>query len=189
MLPTFRQLLRLTYNVRRRSCENPFGSEWRSSGCCWLRLDWSVMVSRVNKSLNIDYLMPPEEDVEWIFQGSCLDLDPEMFTLGDPRNSEALSVCSGCPVKKECYSRAVRLGLGGLIFGGSTNLKEPRIGPTGNVANRDKMFCKWDHEFTPDNIFWARNGTSRQCKACRRAVSASQRRKKKDGHRQSDQHS
>lgn len=32
-----------------------------------------------------------------------------------------------------------------------------------------KTHCPQGHEYTPDNIYWGRNGTARHCKTCARA--------------------
>ena len=43
------------------------------------------------------------------------------------------------------------------------------FGDTGaGPHNKDKTHCPKGHEYTPDNIYWARNGTNRICATCKK---------------------
>jgi WhiB family redox-sensing transcriptional regulator len=51
-------------------------------------------------------------------EGLCLGADPDMF-FDEEREAEAVAVCQGCPVIRECLTHAMRYEEYG-VWGGTT---------------------------------------------------------------------
>jgi WhiB family redox-sensing transcriptional regulator len=82
----------------------------------------------------IDYAM------DWRKAGACLAADPDLFfpvavgvTAGQ-ESSRALSMCDGCPVKRQCLDYAIQTGEANGIWGGTT--PEERIRVVGRNRRR-----------------------------------------------------
>lgn len=55
--------------------------------------------------------------MDWTDLAACRGHDPELwFPLGD--GARAKAICAGCPVREDCLTFALRLGLDHGIFGG-----------------------------------------------------------------------
>ena len=114
---------------------------------------------------------------EWHLQAACHGVkNPDIFfPHGNAITTEALALCSGCPVKEECRQSATDQNLWG-VWGGTTRperratkehrpYRAPQDGPFGQaVLNAAKTHCKWGHEFTPANTRWCQG--KRSCIAC-----------------------
>lgn len=70
-----------------------------------------------------------EED-DWVKKGNCGTEDPEIF-FPDPRsklgNEKAKSICSGCPVKLDCFQYAIDRDLRFGVWGGFGELDRERL--------------------------------------------------------------
>jgi WhiB family redox-sensing transcriptional regulator len=73
----------------------------------------------------IDYSM------DWRKAGACLAADPDLFfpvaagTAASQESSRALSLCDGCPVKRQCLDFAMQTGEANGIWGGTTPEERP----------------------------------------------------------------
>jgi WhiB family transcriptional regulator, redox-sensing transcriptional regulator len=75
----------------------------------------------------IDYAM------DWRKAGACLAADPDLFfpvsagAAASNEYSRALSMCDGCPVKRQCLDFAMQTGEANGIWGGTTPEERIRV--------------------------------------------------------------
>ena len=73
-------------------------------------------------------LKPVLDNLEWQFEGACVDADPESFFL-EPnmrgkekrtREVNAKAICNTCPVKQKCLDHALKVPEIYGVWGGMT---------------------------------------------------------------------
>jgi hypothetical protein len=59
------------------------------------------------------------DDLEWITRSACKDVDPNRFFVatGHSIADSELELCRGCPVRRECVTRAYQLTIRPGYFG------------------------------------------------------------------------
>ena len=63
----------------------------------------------------------------WAAYAACRDADPELFFGGEnAQTSEAVRICSGCPVREECLDWALEMRITYGIWGGLTERERRR---------------------------------------------------------------
>jgi WhiB family transcriptional regulator, redox-sensing transcriptional regulator len=69
--------------------------------------------------------------VHWMEEAACKDADPDLFFpvsgTTEPRNGEAVRICSRCPVWEECRRWGFETKDGFAILGGLTSNQRSRI--------------------------------------------------------------
>jgi WhiB family redox-sensing transcriptional regulator len=64
----------------------------------------------------------------WAAYASCRSADPDLFfPTGDEDGSEALKICSGCPVREDCLEWALDTRIRYGIWGGATERERRRL--------------------------------------------------------------
>ena len=75
-------------------------------------------------------LVEPITDQEWRRDAACLGHDPELFYPDDgddETRDQALRICAGCPVRKECLAWGLQVGDHFAILGGLTKRQRSRF--------------------------------------------------------------
>lgn len=59
------------------------------------------------------------DDLGWLSRIACRDVDPNRFFVatGHSISDEDVALCRGCPVRRECVTRAYELGIRPGYFG------------------------------------------------------------------------
>ncbi|MFD3728866.1 WhiB family transcriptional regulator [Streptomyces sp. NPDC058671] len=63
----------------------------------------------------------PSGEEHWVEHAACRAEDPEaLFVQGNPQQSRAKAVCTGCPVRTECLAEALDNRIEFGVWGGMT---------------------------------------------------------------------
>lgn len=82
------------------------------------------------------------------------------WTLFNGRIEPGLLVCHKCDTPACCNPTHLFLGTH------TENMQD--MSQKGRHGNQKKNYCSRGHEFTPDNTYLRKNGTTRECKKCRK---------------------
>ena len=132
----------------------------------------------------------------WRDQAACRDLvtadhDP-FFADTEAGQSEAIGICTACPVRDACLTFAVRTGQQYGIWGGQpqqiirrlialerAGRPHSRRAPASH-PQASKTHCKRGHRFTAENTYYAPDG-QRRCRTCLREAQPPRARRRRRG--------
>jgi WhiB family redox-sensing transcriptional regulator len=132
----------------------------------------------------------------WRDQAACRDLvtadhDP-FFADTEAGQSEAIGICTACPVRDACLTFAVRTGQQYGIWGGQpqqiirrliaadrAGRPQARRTPAGH-PQASKTHCKRGHRFDHENTYYAPDG-QRRCRICLREAQPPRARRRRRG--------
>jgi len=78
--------------------------------------------------LDIDRGFPMSSDMSWRKSGACNGLDPAIFFPDSEENaSEAIAICSECPVRISCLEHALAVREKEGVWGGATDRERRRL--------------------------------------------------------------
>lgn len=73
----------------------------------------------------------------WHEEAACQDADPNLFFTPDETSQRAaLTMCSTCPVRRECLEHAIRAGESYGIWGGTDESERKRLTRQGRFGRR-----------------------------------------------------
>lgn len=73
-------------------------------------------------------VLPTAPDSSWLDDAACQDVDAELFFSQDEfQQQQALAVCAGCPVRRECLDHALATGEHYGIWGGTREGERRRL--------------------------------------------------------------
>jgi WhiB family transcriptional regulator, redox-sensing transcriptional regulator len=73
----------------------------------------------------------------WHEDAACQDADPNLFFSSDEMSQRAaMTMCSTCPVRRECLQHAIRAGETYGIWGGTDEAERKRLVRQGRYGRR-----------------------------------------------------
>lgn len=129
---------------------------------------WEFTTAVLSTANQLERDMPDRD--EWWERGACKGYPTDWwFPEARPPRAEALKLCEGCPVKKQCLDECRRVEEPGYRFGvwGGMTVGARLVAWDGHKppASTVRTHCAAGHEFTEDNVINHGNGR-RRCKAC-----------------------
>lgn len=72
--------------------------------------------------------LPHVIDESWHEDAACASSDPSLFFAGDEEVvDDAMAMCAGCPVRRECLEFALEVGEMHGVWGGTTEAQRRRM--------------------------------------------------------------